>query len=115
MSTSRLIFVVCVCALLAGCGAVQVKTNMPALKNWFEKDEKPEASSAYKRPPAAQPATAAAPLPWPRTAIPAVPVAPIPAPPAKRKAAKKTEAQISAAKPSSVEPPKPSPWAIAPQ
>lgn len=113
MMTSRLLFTGCICVLLAGCGGVQIKTDMPSLKNWLERsDDKP----VYQRQ-VAQPAIPPAVVPQPvtKSASPGVPAAPIPAPSAKRKAARKTETQISTAKPSSAETAKPNPWAIAPQ
>lgn len=114
-------------ALLEGCGAVQVKTNMPVLKSWL--DDEPQTPLAYQRPAsttAGQPSRPAAALPAPRiptTASPAQAVAPIPAPlSAKRKAvAKKPVAVVvpletSQPSLSSVTIPKPNnPWAIAPQ
>jgi hypothetical protein len=118
MAASRLILAGCVCALLAGCGAAQIKTNMPALKSWLEKDEKAQASSAHKRPPAASPVSPVSPVSPPAVPQPVLKTAtPIPAKvPAKRKAVvKKTEAQATVAQPSVAEPPKPNPWAIAPQ
>ena len=118
MIASRLILAGCVFALLTGCGAVQIKTNMPTLKNWLEKDDKP-APAAYQRPasqPVGQPARPVVlpAQPSPTTASPAQAVAPIPAPPAKRKAVKKPEAQAPAVQ-APAETPKPNPWAIAPQ
>lgn len=118
----------CIClvaaCVLSGCGTVQVKTNMPNLRNWLEnleREEQPPGPSAYQRPaapPVGQSSRSVA-------ASPAKSVAPIPAPTTtKRKVVAKQQApaaaSYSATVPPTTEPAKPAtakpnnPWAIAP-